>query len=200
MSNVISNNLYVHGPTNVVHEFLGGTVTACLPDPEGINSREWRIQNWNTVWIDQEDQPQILSQDSDITLAVCRFTNASDPVSGLFKASVAKYHERGVRFLLQWCDSDSEARLHREDFTAMERERFEGYKGDLVITRFGEMYTAAIDHPDCVSPFKAENSGARYTDGPITAVFSKNPCSGDDAKEYLTEFNTLVSIPVTETA
>ena len=150
MSNCIKNDLCIRGPIAPVDEI------------------RTEILSWRPAFVLPPESEDIqIDLDSDLKTVRCSFETPSDAPWKWFKATVAKYHDQGVRFFLSWIDDDN---LHPTDATC----------NDFVYTRFGEYYT------DLLSPslFKP-SEGYRGTDGPITLIFNRRTIDGDPVWEEL---------------
>src|ERR1035441_1549666 len=111
MSNCIKNDLCIRGPIAPVDEI------------------RTEILSWRPAFVLPPESEDIqIDLDSDLKTVRCSFETPSDAPWKWFKATVAKYHDQGVRFFLSWIDDDN---LHPTDATC----------NDFVYTRFGEYYT-----------------------------------------------------------
>lgn len=159
MSNCIKNELFIRGPIALVDE------------------NRSRIFSWKPAFVLPPESVDIqVDPDRDTKTVKCSFETPSDAPWDWFKATVAKYHDQGVRFFLSWIDDDN---IHRSDLAP---------DGDLIYTRFGEYYT------DLISPSDFNSSaGYRATDGPITLIFNQRIIHGDPVDELLTESGQIIT-------
>src|SRR5215471_9342421 len=153
MSNRITNVMFIKGPSPVVDRFVAAGIKASRPVPAGASSRQWRIENWNTWWID-EAEVTIIESAHRSKLIRYSFECASDPAVGLYEAVVEQYHDLGLRLFVQWLDQ-YHCGILRESSEHPLHPALEPYEGDIVYSRFGEVYTEMIEHPACKSDFAA---------------------------------------------
>jgi hypothetical protein len=214
MANIIRNWLYIKGPTPLVDEFITSGIEACNPVPPEVtgDTRPWCSENWGSEWIrfGDYDTPYTIDEVGGIKTAHYSFDSKVDPPIRLFDAVVVKYHKAGLRFFFHWYDDDDYAEFKYLDLSEADKLKWSRMSEDVVITRFGVCYTetmpcghtvVSVSEPPMVKTLPQVNTdgyGARYTNGPITYVFSKRPdLDGED--EVLTCEGVLSYVPVPHT-